>query len=218
LPRKGAALLAPSVPSRERVLSDPELVAVWWGAGRLRPKPRAFVRLLLMTACREMEAADLSAGELELAAGLWRLPASRTKNGRAHSMPLHPLLLSDLRAIWPSHDPAPGYRLLGAIRGGGLRGFSAVKERLDRASEVTGWRFHDLRRTARTAMTRIGVEREAAEAALNHVSHRSALERVYDRADPTSQAIAALNCWQAHLAALVEQKSDADAISLVVSI
>ncbi len=48
---------------------------------------------------------------------------------------------------------------------------------------MTDWRWHDLRRTARTGMTRLGVARDHAEAAINHVSGRSALERTYDRHD-----------------------------------
>ncbi len=86
----------------------------------------------------------------------------------------------------------------------GLRGFSKLKARLDdriaearMANGVTekmpGWRWHDLRRTARTGMTRLGVPREHAEAAVNHISARSALERTYDRYDYGPEIIAALS-------------------------
>jgi hypothetical protein len=47
------------------------------------------------------------------------------------------------------------------------------------------------------------VANDAAELALNHISHRSALERVYDRADRTAEAVAALTRWQDHVADLV---------------
>lgn len=53
LPRKGMALISPPVAARERVLSDHELLAVWLATEQLRPKARAFVRLLVMTAARE---------------------------------------------------------------------------------------------------------------------------------------------------------------------
>jgi hypothetical protein len=66
-----------------------------------------------------------------------------------------------------------------------------------------GWRWHDLRRTARTGMTRLGVPRDHAEAAINHVSGRSALERTYDRHDYAGEIVSALGCWQAHVAGLV---------------
>jgi integrase len=67
----------------------------------------------------------------------------------------------------------------------------------------SGWRWHDLRRTARTGMTRLGVPRDHAEAAINHVSGRSKLERIYDRHDYSAEIVAALTRWQAHVAALV---------------
>ena len=98
--------------------------------------------------------------------------------------------------------PARAGGLLGAVPGGGLRGFSKLKARLDALSGVADWRWHDLRRTARTGMTRLGVPRDHAEAAINHVSGRSALERTYDRHDYAAETAAALSRWQAHVAAL----------------
>jgi integrase len=205
LPRRGLAAIAPPLASRERVLTDEELRAVWRGSGQLNPKPRAFVRLLMLTAAREMEVADIAAGEVDCAAGCWTIPRGRTKNGRPHTVPLGPLALAEVEAIWPEHGEhtSPDWRLLGAIPGGGLRGFSKLKARLDALSGVTGWRWHDLRRTARTGMTRLGVPREHAEAAINHVSGRSKLERTYDRHDYGPEIAAALWRWQAHVTALV---------------
>ena len=52
-------------------------------------------------------------------------------------------------------------------------------------------------------MTRLGVPREHAEAAINHVSGRSALERTYDRHDYAAEIVAALGRWQEHVARLV---------------
>jgi integrase len=170
----------------------------------LNPKPRAFVRLLILTAAREMEVADIATGEVALEAGRWTIPQGRTKNGTPHTVPLCPLALAELSAVWPGDGKGPALRrrLLGAT-GGGLRGFSKLKARLDALSGVRGWRWHDLRRTARTGMTRLGVARDHAEAAINHVSGRSALERTYDRHDYAAEVVTALSTWQAHVAELV---------------
>lgn len=65
------------------------------------------------------------------------------------------------------------------------------------------WRFHDLRRTARTGMTRLGVPRDHAKAAIKHVSGRTALERTYDRHDYAEEIVAALGMWQGHVAGVV---------------
>jgi integrase len=207
LPRKGAALLAPDAAPRERVLTDAELRALWRASEGLNPKPRAFVRLLILTAAREMEVADIAFGEMDLAARRWTIPQARTKNGSSYAVPLCPLAVAEIAAVWPEHGASakPHRRLLGAVDGGGLRGFSKLKARLDARSGVMAWRWHDLRRTARTGMTKLGVARDHAEAAINHVSGRSRLERTYDRHDYAEEAAAALALWQAHVAGLVGQ-------------
>jgi hypothetical protein len=207
LPRKGLAVIAPPVPARERTLSDDELSAIWTAANGLRPKARAFVHLLAMTAAREIEVADIATGEIDLATATWSIPGVRTKNRRGIVLPLHSLLLNDLRAVWPVHGDRAGatWRLLGDIAGSGLRGFSKLKLRLDKDSGVAGWRWHDLRRTARTGMARLGVPRDHAEAALNHISGRSALERTYDRHDFAPEVAGALSRWQVHVATVVSE-------------
>jgi integrase len=203
LPRKGAGLIAPPPPARTRVLTDDELVALWQAADREPPKLRAFVRLLILTAARETEVADIEACEVDRAAGRWSIPGERTKNDIGYVVPLCPLGLAEIRAVWPDDEPAQGHKLLGRLVGSGFKGFGKLKMRMDGTAKVTGWRWHDLRRTARTGMTRLGVPREHAEAAVNHISGRSTLERTYDRHDYAPEVADALGRWQAHVAAVV---------------
>ena len=218
--------------ARVRVLTDAELVEVWQATEGESAKARAFIRLLILTAAREMEIADLATGEIDRAAGLWRLPEGRAKNGTGYTLPLGPLASAEVAAVWPAHDAQAGvnWRLLGTIAGNGFRGFSKLKGRIDatiaakRAEDaaaagaepkvMSGWRWHDLRRTARTGMTRLGVPRDHAEAAINHISGRSALERTYDRHDYAAEIAAALTRWQAHVAALVAAQPWAEVVTL----
>ena len=150
-------MIAPRVASRARVLSDEELRRVWQASGALRPKSRAYVRLSILTAARQIEVADKCVAEVDRSNGRWTLPPERAKNGRGITLPLGALALTELGA--------------------------RLKRRLDELSGVGDWCWHDLRRTACTGMTRLGVPREHAEAALNHVSGRTPLERTYDRHD-----------------------------------
>ena len=117
---------------------------------------------------------------------------SGTKNGIGYTVPLSPLALAEIGAVWPEEEPTPDHRLLGRLAGSGFKGFGKLKARVDAPPKVTGWRWHDLRRTARTGMTRLGVPRDHAEAAINHVSGRSALERTYDRHDHKTEIVTAL--------------------------
>lgn len=230
LPRKGAARLAPMPAARLRVLTDAELAEVWHATEGEGAKARAFIRLLILTAARQMEVADLATGEVDRAAGLWRLPGARAKNGTGYTVPLGPLALAEVVAVWPAHDAEAGadWRLMGKVAGNGFRGFSKLKTRMDatiganravaaageQPKPMPGWRWHDLRRTARTGMTRLGVPRDHAEAAINHVSGRSALERTYDRHDYATEIAVALLRWQAHVATLVTAHPRAEVVTL----
>jgi integrase len=59
-----------------------------------------------------------------------------------------------------------------------IRQFSSPKAKLDAASGVCGWRLHDLRRSARSLMSRAGVNSDVAEKCLGH-SRGDIIER-YD--------------------------------------
>jgi integrase len=218
LPRRGAGLIAPPPPSRTRVLSDADLAAVWRAADREPPKLRAFVRLLILSGAREKEVADMTTGEIDLAAGRWILPGSRTKNRIGYVLPLSPLAVGELAAVWPVEDVAPSHCLLGRSPGSGFRGFGRLKLRIDAclateaakigAAPPAPWRWHDLRRSARTGMARLGVPRDHAEAAINHISGRSTLERTYDLHDFAPEVIAALTQCQGHVAGSVEKAAE----------
>jgi integrase len=215
LPRKGAARLAPPPPPRERALSDDELVAIWTASATEPPKARAFIRLMILTGCRRAEAAGITTGEIDRAAGLWRLPAERSKNRRPHVMPLCDLALAELAAVWPEHAEEAGsdWRLLGA-HGSAFVGFSKLKARIDPKAGIAPWCWHDLRRTVRTGLARLGIDRLHAERALNHVSGQSRLERTYDTHDYEAETLAALRRWQAHVASLVAPSPIADVVPL----
>jgi integrase len=146
---------------------------------------------------------------------LWRLPGARTKNKRPHVMPLCPLALAELAAVWPAHGDEAGndWRLLGT-HGNGFVGFSKLKARVDSKAGIAPWRWHDLRRTVRTGLARLGVDRLHAERALNHVSGQSRLERTYDTHDYEAETLAALRRWQAHVASLVLPAPGAEVVPL----
>ena len=89
--------------------------------------------------------------------------------------------------------------MFAASRGSGpINGFSKMKIRLDKLSGVTGWVLHDLRRTARSLMSRAGIASEVAELVLGH--QKEGVEGVYDRHTYDSEKRIAL----AKLAALVD--------------
>ncbi|WP_338834253.1 tyrosine-type recombinase/integrase [Bradyrhizobium septentrionale] len=78
--------------SRERVLTETELLAIWRASGD--DDYGRIVRLLLLTAQRRDEVGSMQWTELDTISGLWTLPGARTKNRREHLLPLVPAALA----------------------------------------------------------------------------------------------------------------------------
>ena len=164
---------------------------------------RASCKLLLLTGQRRGEVAGMTWGELDLDKAVWSMPASRTKNGLPHDVPLSQQAVALLRSV-PRRD---GRALLFGRAGGPFSGWSKSKERLDaritrqRAELRLGrplatgesphpddalapWTLHDLRRTVVTGMNELGIAPHVVEAVVNHVSGRAkaGVAGVYNRA------------------------------------
>jgi integrase len=185
--------------SRDHVISDPELAAIWRACrdddhGRI-------VRLLMLTAQRRDEVGSLAWGELDTAAGLWTIPKQRTKNGLTHDVPLSAPALTILKSM----ARREGRALVFGDGEGGFQGWSKAKAALDRrifdaGDEVRPWRLHDLRRTAATRMGDLGALPHVIEAVLNHVSgHRAGVAGVYNRAAYNKEKREALDAWASHV-------------------
>src|SRR5262249_36328612 len=115
------------------------------------------------------------------------------------------LLLEELAAVWPIDRPAAGRRLLGSIPGSGLQAPSKVKVQVDRQlTDLTAWTWHDLRRSLRSGLARLGIDADTAQPALNRLPHISAMERVYNRHSYTDEILVALERWQDHVALILD--------------
>jgi len=175
--------------SRDRVLSDPELAAIWNAAtdsdfGRI-------VKLLMLTAQRRNEIGELRWSEVDMTAATITLPAQRTKNGRAHTVPLSADALEVLRSI-----PHRNERDLVFGGAGVFAGWSSSKVGLDEklGSAVKSWTLHDLRRTGATRLADSGVQPHIIEAVLNHIGgHKGGVAGVYNRSMYEPEKRAALD-------------------------
>ncbi|MCC0809437.1 tyrosine-type recombinase/integrase [Methylobacterium sp. W2] len=179
---------------RARVLAKDEIKAVL-GACRNDDFGR-IVRLLLLTGQRRDEVAGMAWAEIDLVGAVWKLPADRVKNGLPHDVPLSGSALGLLTGA----PHIEGRTLVFGQGEGGFQGFSRAKAAHDKRSGVTGWRLHDLRRTAATGMADLGVLPHIVEAVLNHVSgSRAGVAGIYNRATYATEKRAALDMWAAHL-------------------
>jgi len=199
--------------SRDRVLSDRELAAIW----KALPDSDygAIVRLLILTGQRREEIGGLRWSEVDLEAREITLPATRTKNHRPHDVPLSGQALAILKSR-PAH--AGRDLIFGNGPARGFQGWAKPKLALaQQASSVGQWRLHDLRRTVATRMAELGVQPHVVEAVLNHVSgHKAGVAGVYNRSSYAHEKREALDFWEKHVEALTagDNRSDDERIAV----
>jgi integrase len=181
---------------RERVLSDAELASVWRACGG--DTYGRCVRLLILTGCRRQEVGGMCWSELSN--DTWTIPAARSKNGRAHTLPLMPMIREILERVphMVNRDP------LFCARGKGFGGWAAGKPGLDERSGVAEWTHHDIRRTVATRMADLGVQPHVIEQILNHQSgHKAGPAGIYNRSSYEREVCAALALWADHVRSIV---------------
>lgn|SRR6266516_4661813 len=187
--------------SRDRVLSEFELAAIW---NNLTGHDYAdVVRLLMLTGQRPGEIGGLLWSEVLDEQII--LPAERTKNKRLHTVPLSDLARAILAKRERTRDLVFGFGQ------GGFNGWHKAKEALEvRIAKQTGrplasWIHHDIRRSVATHMAEIGVAPHIIEAVLNHVSgHKAGVAGIYNRSTYDREKRIALDLWAEHLLATVE--------------
>ena len=202
---RGMARTRPSQRRRQRVLSDDELKAVWRSAEASKSAFGYLVQFLLLTATRRTEAAAMRRSEV--ASNEWIIPQERYKTGLELVIPLSPAaqrVLATVPKVGKSGFvfTTDGRRSIG--------GFSKFKRDFDTKviaellkqnpeSELPRWTLHDLRRTARSLMSRAGVPSDHAERCLGHVL--PGIRGTYDRHEYLAEKRRAFDA----LAALIDR-------------
>ncbi len=211
---------------RDRVLSADEIRTLWNGlsAAAMTPAIKLVLKLQLVTAQRKGEIIGASLSEFDLEEKAWTIPAERAKNGIAHKVPLSPMAL-DLIAEAKSLANGSGW-LFPSPRGDAHIAPRAVNHALWRACMppekrpkaarysmapaigLAGIVPHDLRRTAASSMTALGINRLVVSKILNHVE--SSITAIYDRYAYDAEKRHALEVWAAHLEGILSGKPKAD--------
>lgn len=182
--------------ARDRVLDDNEIAALLKACAD-EPYPyRQFVPLLLATAQRRSEVSRIRWSEVDLQAKIWVIPAERSKNGKPHVVPLNCLAVRLLREVprFPNTD-----WIFTTTQHAPINGFTKALRHIHAQSKTSGWRFHDLRRTATTGMARLGVAPHTLGKILNHTGAVSKLQAVYNLHNYDAEKRHALDAWGAEL-------------------
>jgi integrase len=183
---------------RERTLDDDELRAMWKIAGELRGFG-AFVTTLVLTAQRRDKV--LTMKWPDVADGCWKIDTKPGEKGNGKELVLpklvreiinaQPRIAGDERVfttVWPLY-----------------RNKRDLDNRLAKVLRrpVERWTIHDLRRTARSLMSRAKVLPHVAEKVLGH--SLKGMEKVYDRYDWKPEKADALRRLAALVGKIVEE-------------
>lgn len=198
---------------RENVLRIDELVEVWKALSdplrcKSDPVTIAALKILVLTGQRESEVTDALWQEFDLDAGLWKIPASRTKKKRAHLVHLAPPaveILTDLKAL-TGKQPfvfASPLKKGQAIYGRSVAHALSLMFSRGALPNVTRCTVHDLRRTLITRLPNLGIELFIGHKIANHVlpgvlGHYNHAEYLEERKD-------ALERWAERIETLAEQ-------------
>ena len=196
---------------RERILSDGEIREIWKATEKLGYPACDLIRALILTGQRRDDVREMSWNEVNLGEGRWTIPTDRYKGRRPHLVPLVPAMV-DLLGGLPFQDR--GAFVFSAA--GGETAYSNLvkpKRNIDRRirqhraeqgydREMEAWTLHDIRRTVRTGMSRLGVSPDVAERVIGHqVGGR--LTQTYDRHEFEVEKRDALERWADHVAGVL---------------
>lgn len=199
---KPSTIGAEAPPPRQRWLCREEIALFWLGLneGGYHPAQVNCLRLILLTGARRGEATSMTWDQI--IGNKWVIPASNAKNGKEHTITLHPLALDVIasqRAIsrgsaWVfeairEHDAGQGH-----IDGNALRWvLNKVRALTMPQSEI--FTVHDLRRTfASCCAEYLDANESVIELALNH-SKRDRLVATYQAGKRAEQVARLFELW-----------------------
>ena len=194
-------------PPRDRAFDDAEIRAIWAACrdddfGRI-------VKLLFFTGCRRDEIGGLHWSEIDLHKAILTLPEHRTKSGRQLQLTLPPAAIEILRQCPHKF----GRDFLFGQTGGAFSRWSWEKLSIDKRLVEAGhqlkpWGLHDIRRTVRTRLARLGIKPYIAELVLGHVAHRTGTVPIYEQYDYGPEVADALERWAGALMEIIEGRDE----------
>jgi integrase len=194
----------PEERARERILNDDEIRALWQACDRLG-RYGDYLKFLLLSAQRRTKVAAIKWSDLDRN-GVWTLPKENREKGHIGQVRLPPAALQLLRSQ-PRLDGNP-YIFPGLRRRddeiGAFTAFHELKRAVDKQlpPDMPPWVLHDLRRTARSLLARIGVDRHVAERLLGH--RLRGVEAIYNQHAYTVEKTQALAKLAAAVARIVK--------------
>lgn len=202
---------------RDRCLTTEEIKAFWHAleTAPMSTATKIALKLQLVTAQRKGEILGAEWSEINLETRWWVIPDNKAKNGIHHRVALSELaieLINELkkfsgksRWLFPSdtnRSHMRGESIDKAVRRSDEQVFEKVK--------IKHFTPHDLRRTAATHMTEMGISRLVVSKILNHID--SSITAIYDRHSYDTEKRNALERWGEKLKQIINPEQCIDNI------
>lgn len=196
--------------TRDRNLSATELRTLWKAADPELPtgfslETAGCVRLLIACGQRVQETLRLEGSELDLAQGVWNMPAHKTKGRKhTHKVPLPSIIIPTLKLLVAVHGDGPLFPARTGSKGA-LIDHRSIMQAIDRWQPGTGvspFQTRDLRRTWKSRAGEIGISKETRDLIQQHAKHDTGSKH-YDWADYMPQMREAMDKWSQWLEATI---------------
>jgi integrase len=189
-----------AIKTRDRNLSAAEIRALWNATG-FSAETMACVRLLITCGQRVQETLRIDGCEIDLQAGVWNMPAHKTKTKqRPHSIPLPQLAVDVLAELIKTHGEGPLFPARNGSKSA-LIPHQSINQAIGRwivSSGAAPFQTRDIRRTWKSRTHDAGIDRFTRDIIQQHAKHDTGSKN-YDRADYLPQMRQAMAKWQAWL-------------------
>ena len=175
----------PTYEKRERVLTLAERQILWQYTETAFYPWKPILQLLCLTGQRFSEVAGMCRSEIT--GDVWYIPHERHKSRRVHTVPLTTAARKVLAAVPEMHVDY----LFTVQNGKPVKQAAHEKKRIDKATGLSGWRLHDIRRTCATVMGDNGISRFIIGQVLGHAE--TSVTGIYDRSAYLNEKREALN-------------------------
>jgi integrase len=206
-----------------RVLTDDEIRLFWSAIVQkpVSPPVGLALRLVLLTGFRPGEASGIAKAEVEnieeMGHARWIIPPSRSKNGKAHLVPLSEMARQAMASAIELTKAEDGYLFPSpSVKGSPITAHALAvamarfAANLDPAANKS-WCAeppspHDLRRTVATRLAQLGIAKEDRDAVLNHTPGDVG-KKHYDLYEREREKRRALEVWASGLATIIQGPS-----------
>ncbi|MBG57947.1 MAG: integrase [Porticoccus sp.] len=181
-----------------RVLNDGELAALlhWLPGSRFTPGQKGVLYFTLLTGCRTGEVCSMRWADVDLDSSVWHL--KETKTGVPRNVQLSTQAVAFLEQQKRMSDEYVFPQITGkAVQQKTLTERMWFMRKNDLLLDVEPWTPHDLRRSVRTGLARLGCPSEVAEAVLGHT--KGGIEAVYNLHRYEQESREWLQQWCDHL-------------------